>query len=309
MKISIITVCYNSANWIKQSIESVINQDYKDIEYIIIDGNSQDDTKKIIENYSDRITRFISEPDHGIYNAMNKGIKIASGDYIYFLGSDDYLIDNQVISNAVDFINKNPKYEFIYGNIEVRSSKAPAYIHKPSSPAYVLEELICGCLPHQASLAHSSLFCDQKIGLFSERYKSASDYGWFVKLAEFATKTGNELGYYDRVFASYNAEGTSSDIENALTEMFDIQNNAPIYQEDSWLRFRIDRYQKILISPNGHWGINRTKIDNNQINDLQKTIVCLQEETSKSQAQIEAMKSSKFWKLRTLWFKFRRKTT
>ena len=309
MKISIITVCYNSANWIKQSIESVINQDYGNIEYIIIDGNSQDDTKKIIGNYSDRITKFVSEPDHGIYNAMNKGIKIASGDYIYFLGSDDYLIDNQVISNVVDFINGNPEYEFIYGNIEVRSSKVPSYIHKPSSPEYVLEELICGCLPHQASIAHSSLFGDQKIGLFSESYKSASDYEWFVKLAEFTAKTERKLGYYDRIFASYNAEGTSSNIENALAEMFEIQNNTPIYQEDSWLQFRIDRYQKILINPNGHWGINRTKTDNNQINDLQKTVVCLQEEISKSQLQIEAMESSKFWKLRNLWFKIKKRLT
>ncbi len=299
MKISIITVCYNSDDYIKQSIESVINQDYKNIEYIIVDGNSQDNTKKIIANYSSGITKFISEPDHGIYNAMNKGVKLASGDYIYFLGSDDYLIDNQVISDVVNFINKNPKYEFVYGNIEVRSSTNSSYIHKPPKPDNVLEELICGCLPHQASFSHYSLFDSQKVGLFSEKYKSASDYEWFVKVATFISENGKQLGYFNRLIASYNSEGTSSNIENALTEMFEIQNNTPIYQQERWLKFRINKYQQVLISPNGYWELNRTKIDDNQGNSLERKINYLQTE-------IKAMESSKFWKLRTAWFKLKK---
>lgn len=299
IKISIITVCYNSGDCIEKSINSVINQDYKDIEYIIVDGNSQDNTKQIIANYSDAITKFISEPDHGIYNAMNKGVKLASGDYIYFLGSDDYLIDNKVISDVVNFITQHPKYEFVYGNIEVRSSTNSPYVHKPSKPEKVLEELICGCLPHQASFAHYSLFDSQKVGLFSEKYKSASDYEWFVKVAAFISENGNKLGYFDRLIASYNSEGTSSNIENALTEMFEIQNNIPIYQQESWLKFRIDKYQQILINPNGFWGLNRIKVDDNHNNSSEQKINDLQTE-------IKAMESSKFWKLRTAWFKLKK---
>lgn len=309
MKISIITVCYNSGDWIKQSIESVINQDYQNIEYIIVDGDSQDQTKEIIASYGDRITKFISEPDHGIYNAMNKGIKLASGDYIYFLGSDDYLIDNQVISDGVNFINQNSEFEFIYGNIEVRSSTQVSYVHKPSKPEYALEELICGCLPHQASFAHSSLFKEEKIGLFSEYYKSASDYEWFVKLASFISEKGKQLGYFDRVIASYNAEGTSSNIENALTEMFEIQNNTPIYQKENWLKCRINKYQQILINPNGYWELNRKKINDNQDHELKEKISYLENELCKSQMQIQAMESSKFWKLRNLWIKLKQKIT
>ncbi len=295
MKISIITVCYNSGDWIKKSIESVINQNYQNIEYIIIDGDSQDNTKEIIANYSDNITKFISEPDHGIYNAMNKGIKLASGDYIYFLGSDDYLIDNQVISDVVNFIRKNPEYEFVYGNVEVRSSTNSSYIHKPSKPENVLEKLICECLPHQASFAHASLFDSQKVGLFSEKYKSASDYEWFVKVAAFAFAQKKKLGYYDRVVASYNTEGVSSNIENALTEMFDIQNNIQIYQNEYWLKYRIEKYQEILIQPNGYWDLHRTKLTKDTHN--------LQFEINKFQEEIKAMQSSKFWKIRNLWFR------
>lgn len=302
MKISIITVCHNASNWIKQSIESVIHQDYKNIEYIIIDGDSQDNTREIVERYSDAITKFISEPDHGIYNAMNKGIKIASGDYLYFLGSDDYLIDNSVISDVVDFIAKNPEHDFFYGNIEVRPSSQAPYIHKPPKPEFVLEELVCGCLPHQASFAHFSLFDKLKVGLFNEHYNSASDYEWFVKLASFVFEEGKQFSYFDRTIASYNGEGTSSNIKSALTEMFEIQNNSPIYQRENWVKCRINKYQQILINPNGHWDLNRRGIDDYQNSELKEKIIFLETELFQSQMQIKAMKSSKFWKLRTLWF-------
>jgi glycosyltransferase involved in cell wall biosynthesis len=281
MKISIITVCYNSGDWIKQSIESVLNQDYKNIEYIIVDGDSQDQTKEIIASYGDRITKFISEPDHGIYNAMNKGIKLAQGDYIYFLGSDDYLIDSQVISDVVNFIKQNPEFEFVYGNIEVRSSTQASYIHKPSKPEYALEELICGCLPHQASFAHSSLFDDSKVGLFSEHYKTASDYEWFVKMAVFQSEKEQKIGYYDRVIASYNADGIScntNNMESVLTEMFDAQNTVELYQKNYWLKRRIQKYQQILINPNGYWGLHRKQNDKDQTNELKQQIETLQSE-------------------------------
>lgn len=313
MKISIITVCYNAGNYIQKSIESVINQDYKNIEYIIIDGNSQDHTREIIEKYSYTITKFISEPDNGIYHAMNKGIKLASGDYIYFLGSDDYLIDAKVISDVVAFIKKNPQYQFVYGNIEVRSdNKHKSYIHKPSKPDYVLDELISGCLPHQASFAHSSLFDSQNIGLFNEKYKSASDYEWFLKTSAFALEQNKPLGYYDRIIASYNSLGVSSNVENALKEMFEIQNNIPIYQNEDWLKHRIKKYQQILINPNGHWNLERikTKTDNysstSELSRLQENCYQLQSELSKYKDTIEAMENSKFWKIRNLWLRYKK---
>ena len=89
MKVSIITICYNRKETIANSIQSVLSQNYPNIEYIIIDGNSTDGTKEIIESYGERISTYISEPDNGMYDAINKGLKLATGDVIGLMHSDD----------------------------------------------------------------------------------------------------------------------------------------------------------------------------------------------------------------------------
>ena len=101
MKISIITVCFNSENTIKDTIESIISQDYKNLEYIIVDGGSSDNTLNIIDNYIDKVDTLISGPDKGIYDAMNKGITAASGVLIGILNSDDIYAKTTVISDVV----------------------------------------------------------------------------------------------------------------------------------------------------------------------------------------------------------------
>ncbi len=101
MKVSIITVVYNNKDTIKDAIKSVLNQTYKNIEYIIIDGASNDGTVDIIKSYGDNIDKFVSEPDKGIYDAMNKGIKLATGDIIGILNSDDFYVDKKVIEKVV----------------------------------------------------------------------------------------------------------------------------------------------------------------------------------------------------------------
>ena len=107
MKVSIITVVYNSKNTIKETIESVLHQDYPLIEYIIIDGQSNDGTLDIIKMYKDKISKLISEKDNGIYDAMNKGIKLANGDIIGILNSDDIFENNKVISKVVKIFKTN----------------------------------------------------------------------------------------------------------------------------------------------------------------------------------------------------------
>lgn len=101
LKISIITVSYNAAKTIEQTIQSVVNQTYDNIEYIIIDGGSTDGTVDIIKKYEDKIAYWVSEPDKGIYDAMNKGILKASGEYIYFLGADDWLYNESVMERRI----------------------------------------------------------------------------------------------------------------------------------------------------------------------------------------------------------------
>ena len=107
MKVSIITVCFNSAETIKDTIESVINQTYKEIEYIIVDGASSDGTMKIVDSYKKRISKIVSEPDDGLYDAMNKGIKIATGDIVGIINSDDFYTSNTIIEKYVKEFKNN----------------------------------------------------------------------------------------------------------------------------------------------------------------------------------------------------------
>ena len=116
MKVSVITATYNSENTIQRTIDSVIGQDYKDIEYIIIDGGSTDRTIHILEENTDKISYFISEKDNGIYDALNKGIKLATGDIIGFLNSDDVYYSQCVVSWMLSFF-ENEKSDVVYGNL------------------------------------------------------------------------------------------------------------------------------------------------------------------------------------------------
>ncbi|MEY3500357.1 MAG: hypothetical protein RL308_2026, partial [Bacteroidota bacterium] len=117
MKISIITVVYNNQTTIRQAIESVLNQSYPNIEYVIIDGNSKDNTISIIEEYNNRLGYFISEPDKGLYDAMNKGIRAATGDVIGILNSDDLYQDLDVIKDVMQQFNNDPKLDILYGDL------------------------------------------------------------------------------------------------------------------------------------------------------------------------------------------------
>lgn len=114
VKISVITVCYNAATTLDHSIVSVLNQTYPNIEYIIIDGGSTDGTVDIIKKYSDRLAYWVSEPDNGIYDAMNKGVKKATGDYVLFLGADDKLIDGSLEKMIA---GRNSYNSILYGNV------------------------------------------------------------------------------------------------------------------------------------------------------------------------------------------------
>ena len=116
-KVSIITVCYNSEKTIEETIQSVIAQDYSNIEYIIIDGCSSDNTMQIAEKYSGSISKKFSEPDKGLYDAMNKGINAATGDIIGILNSDDIFYTNSIISDIVNLFDRDVTIDAVYGNI------------------------------------------------------------------------------------------------------------------------------------------------------------------------------------------------
>lgn len=319
MRISIITVCRNAEKSIKHTIESVAHQTYRDIEYIIIDGNSQDKTKEIIAQYSNQITQFVSEPDRGVYEAMNKGIRLVSGEFVFFLNADDYLADETLIEDVVEFLAAHPDCDFLYGNLlfqlEQPVNQFVQLITFPQ-PEAIPEYLICDCLLHQASFARTRLFT--KLGDFNENYRIGSDYEWFLKLI------GDDrikLYYYPRTIAVYNAGGMSSDMEKTLPEMFEIQNNALIYQSEFWLKKRLTKYQEILISPQGRFGLNRvlsTLSPNAQLEEriqqlesqvkrLKTKAAGLKQQLAEAESTVAAMETSKFWKIRQHWFNLKQK--
>lgn len=116
MKVSIVTVVYNNVSMVADAIESVLNQDYPDLEYILIDGASTDGTTELIRMYQNRITRFISEKDEGLYDAINKGIRMCSGDIIGLLHSDDFYPTNKVVSSFVKVFEEN-NTDAVYGDL------------------------------------------------------------------------------------------------------------------------------------------------------------------------------------------------
>jgi len=171
--ISIITITFNSEEFLEQTIQSVAHQTYSNIEYIIIDGNSTDGTKNIISRYSNSTATFISEADNGIADAMNKGIKIAKGDYLLFLHSDDYLTSKNSIKNAVTCLDDT--HDFFAFDI----------LHK-SKTGYIRRQSTWGVLHnfkskifHQGVLCRSSLF--QEIGVFDQKFAIAMDYDFFLR--------------------------------------------------------------------------------------------------------------------------------
>ncbi len=173
MKISIITVCYNSAATLEKTIQSVASQAYNNIEYIIVDGNSKDTTVEIIKKYESTITKWISEPDKGLYDAMNKGIQLATGDLVGILNSDDTFYNNTVLKDLINFHKQN-LIEASIGNI-VQHNAEGKIIRKYSAKNWQPEKLKIGFMPpHPAIFFKRALF--SKFGDYQLDFIIGADY-------------------------------------------------------------------------------------------------------------------------------------
>ncbi|OGH89850.1 MAG: hypothetical protein A2537_01370 [Candidatus Magasanikbacteria bacterium RIFOXYD2_FULL_36_9] len=175
MKISIITVCFNSVKTIEDTIKSVIAQQCDSLEYIIIDGDSKDGTLDIINKYKDKITKYISEPDKGIYDAMNKGVGLASGDIIGILNSDDFFSNDSVLKNIMEVFQKN-KVDACYGNIEyVQRDNTKKCIRYWKAGEFNVKKLVSGwIMPHPTFFVRKALY--DNFGNFNLKFKIAADY-------------------------------------------------------------------------------------------------------------------------------------
>lgn len=173
LKISLITVSYNAENTISRCIESVIRQTFKNIEYIVIDGGSTDKTTEIINRYKTQISLFLSEPDEGIYDAMNKGIKMASGHIIGMLNADDYFADNDILTTIAQAFNQE-NTEILYGDLDYIDSQNKI-IRKWRSGEFSHKMFNWGWMPpHPTFYCKRGLF--QKYGFYSLEYGTAADY-------------------------------------------------------------------------------------------------------------------------------------
>jgi glycosyltransferase involved in cell wall biosynthesis len=180
-KITIVTVCFNSAVTIRDTIESVLGQDYMDIEYIIIDGGSTDGTMQIISAYKPRIAKIISEPDKGIYDAMNKGIELATGELIGILNSDDFYASSGVVSTIVNTYVQT-RADIVFGDlIYVASEDTTRVLREYNAVNFRPWMLRFGWMPpHTATFIKRSIYED--FGLYAMGYKTAADYELFVRL-------------------------------------------------------------------------------------------------------------------------------
>jgi glycosyltransferase involved in cell wall biosynthesis len=182
MKVSIITVCFNSEKTIRDTIESVLSQDYPLIEYIIIDALSQDKTMNIVSEYNSKIATVISEPDQGIYDAMNKGIKLATGNVIGILNSDDLFENPSVITEVVNCFKSEPNASLVFGDVVfVEPSNTQNITRFYSAEKFRSWKLRFGWMPpHPATFFKRAAY--EQVGLYSIDYKISADYELFVRM-------------------------------------------------------------------------------------------------------------------------------
>ena len=195
-RFSIITVVLNNEKFLNNTIKSVISQSYKNFEYIVIDGKSEDNTLAIIKKYKNKITKFISEKDRGIYDAFNKGIRLASGEYICIVNSDDKLkIDALKIINK--YINKYPEIDFFFGSVKKHWGVLHGYQPKKIKYSW-------GFYSSHSTGFYIKNESAKKVGPYNIKYKYHADYDYFYrmivkkKMKGIATKKNEVVGIFRR---------------------------------------------------------------------------------------------------------------
>lgn len=218
MNISIITATYNSEKTIGDTIKSVLRQTYKDIEYIIVDGGSTDETISVVKSYENEFQgrlKWISEKDRGIYDAMNKGIRMATGDVVGILNSDDFYTDVDILQTVADTFRQEDNIDAVYGDIHfVREDNLDKCVRYYSSKMFSPFWLRFGFMP-----AHPSFYCRREVfaqsGFYRLDYKIGSDYEMMVRLFKKQKITAK---YIAKDFVTMRTGGASnSNVRSRLT--------------------------------------------------------------------------------------------
>ena len=236
-KITVVTVCYNAAQFIEKTLQSVVNQTYPDMEYIVIDGGSTDGTVDIIRKYSDRITYLVSEPDGGIYQAMNKAVKHATGDYVNFMNAGDVFFDNRVLEEV--FAGKRYDEDVIYGSNLIHFSGGYKRFHP--FKVDVIDHAMPFC--HQSSFTRTSLLKERP---FNTEFRRLADYVFFRKLYE----DGGSFRRVSKYISIYDAYGVSTEMTlDAYAENCRARHWKPTVKDFLrlwvWTKYRRMRYCKL----------------------------------------------------------------
>jgi glycosyltransferase involved in cell wall biosynthesis len=210
--ISVIVAVFNGAKTLQRCIDSVANQTYSNIELVIIDGGSSDGSVEILQNNTDKITYWESKPDRGIYHAWNKALDYVHGEWICFLGSDDYFWDSNVIKNIVEYIDRNPtECRVLYGRARFVDDNGIA-LKDVGEPWEDIKDLFRECMSfhHGGTLHHRTLF--QKHGIFDESFRIAGDYDFLLR----ELKSGDAQFIPDLILVAFQVGGISSDPQNKM---------------------------------------------------------------------------------------------
>lgn len=232
IKITVITVCFNEKNRIKKTIESVCCQSYPYIEYLIIDGNSDDGTIKILQKYSKyNNIHIFSEKDHGLYNAMNRGIARATGDYIYFLNAGDVFYNEFVIEHIVNYMKENKDIIYIGKVCSIFSDDSKTILD-----FFMLEETLEEALLNGGMPCHQSIFSPKKLLVnhyFREEFKIRADFEWLI----YSISRKNKYKNIPIIISNYDATGISSRLKNCY-----------LYQQEE--EIILNEYQKYFLQEN-----------------------------------------------------------
>lgn len=218
MRVSIITICYNRSRTIGNCIKSVLQQDYANIEYIVIDGNSKDGTVEIIQSFEAKITHFISEPDKGMYDAINKGLNLATGDIVGLMHSDDVFYDRTVISKIVQAFKNNLNTDAIYGNgIYVTDNEEEKIVRNRIGGEYDYKRLKKGWLPlHPTVYIRKSII--DKYGNYDLSFKIASDTEFLLR---YLFKYKINITYVNNYIVKMRMGGLSTSYKRAFEVLYE----------------------------------------------------------------------------------------
>ena len=252
MRVSVVTVCFNSADTIEDTIRSVREQEYEHIEHIIVDGGSTDGTQDIVGRYNGRIKKFISEPDRGIYDAMNKGLRLATGDIVAFLNADDVYTSPTVIGDIVDAMHAE-QADGVYGDlVYVGCQNSNRIVRYWRAGEYQAKGFYRGWVPpHPTFFCRTSLY--RELGGFDPAYRIAGDFELMLRFIE---KNGIRVQYVPKPLVRMRAGGRAKRIRGIIQGNREIiqafHNNGMEFSSRFFCTKLIRRVRQFLWKPAWH---------------------------------------------------------